>query len=407
MLQNHHHRPSRAPRRGFTLLEVVIASLLVAVLMGAVYQALFIYRKMFERGESQTEEIQLIRTLSQQLSDDLVGAIQDPVFVDPRSHEPSGARRFGLFGTSTELRIDVLQIPAFQLAPTPTAEEMENTTKPHKLQAPELRTVYYTFNDSASVDSKLPDSRVGLTRRELDFETPEEVDPEKLTGMAEISLPAATFDQPVEPLAAAAAAPAASTFDQLLDVGMDSGVMWAPEVMSLNFRYFDGSKWHKSWDSLARKGLPVAVEMTLAVVSLDEADRTRGLGSETVGGPQADLLTGSNLLAVVETPEEEDAAAADETATAETSISQPPAAEAALDPAGQKNLSPLHMHRVVVHLPNSPLLKERQPVKRQAAPTLEIPTLSTPVPMAKVILQPAQPRTSTQQGAADQWMRNE
>ena len=68
---------------------------------------------------------------------------------------------------------------------------------------------------------------------------------------------------------------------------------------------------------------------------------------------------------------------------------------------------PLHMHRVVIHLPSSPLLKERQAVKRQAAPTLETPTLSTPAPLAKVIIQPAQPKTRTPRGAPDQWMRNE
>ena len=147
--------------------------------------------------------------------------------------------------------------------------------------------------------------------------------------------------------------------------------------------------------------------MTLAVVSLDEADKTRGVGSDTAGGPQGDLVTGSNLLTVVEAPGDDDATPADETATVQTAISQTPAAEAALDPASQKNLPPLHLHRVVVHLPNSPLLKERQPVKRQAAPTLETPTLSTPAPMAKVILQPAQPRTRTPGGAPDQWMRNE
>ena len=58
-----------------------------------------------------------------------------------------------------------------------------------------------------------------------------------------------------------------------------------------------------------------------------------------------------------------------------------------------KKLPPLHLHRVVIHLPNSPLLKERRAVKRQAAPALETPTLSTPAPLGKVILQPAQPKT--------------
>lgn len=391
---NRRHSQSRTPRPAFTLLEVVIAALLVAVLMAAVYQVLFIYRKMFERGETETEEIQLVRTLSQQLSDDLVGAIQDPVFIDPMSRGPSGARRFGLFGTSTELRIDVLQIPAFQIAPTPTAREMEDAREPRKLQAPELRTVYYSYYDAISLDNTLPGSRVGLTRRELDFETPEELENPELTEFAEFSL---TEQMPAEPVAAVTAA---STFDQLLDVSMDSSVTWAPEVTALRFRYFDGSRWRNSWDSLARKGLPVAVEMTVAVSSLDAADRLRGAASVTANGLESETLSGSNLLTDSETLSEDDVTTANETPVAEPGIDL-------TTRKNRKNLPRLHMHRVVVHLSNSPLQKERQAVKRQAAPTLETPTLSTPAPLSKVILQPAQPKQRTQRVAPDQWMRNE
>ena len=365
-------------RRAFTLLEVVIASLLVAVLMASVYQALFIYRKLFERGETQTEEIQLVQTLSQQLSDDLVGAIQDPIFIDPKSRGPSGARRFGLFGNSTELRIDVLQIPAFPVAPTPTAQEMENTTKPRKLQAPELRTVYYSFYQSVSADSTLPDARAGLTRRELDFETPEQLDREQFTGVSDVSF---TGESPAEEVAISSGA---STFDQLLEVGMDSAVMWAPEVVSLQFRYFDGSKWRNSWDSLARKGLPVAVEMTFAVTSIEDADTIRGTAGGMAQAADVDSLTEEQEL--IET--------------------EPSVEDQEIDLTAQQNLPLLHMHRVVVHLPNSPLQKELQPVKRQAAPTLEVPTLTAPAPLGKAVLQPARSKRG-QRTAPDQWMRNE
>ena len=109
-----------APR--FTLLEVLIASVLIAVLMAAVWHVLDLYSDMFERGERRTEESQLVRTLAQQFSDDLAGAIQDPVFIDPDSPGPTGARRFGLYGSSRELRIDVLQIPAFETAPAVTGQ---------------------------------------------------------------------------------------------------------------------------------------------------------------------------------------------------------------------------------------------------------------------------------------------
>jgi len=348
--------------------------------MASVYQALFIYRKLFERGETQTEEIQLIRTLSQQLSDDLVGAIQDPVFVDPKSRGPSGARRFGLFGTATELRIDVLQIPAFQVAPTPTAQEMEDKTQPRKLQAPELRTVYYSFYESISVDSTLPDARVGLTRRELDFETPEVLDEADSTGFAEI-VPLGE-EVPVEETATVTGT---STFDQLLEVGMDNSVMWAPEVVALQLRYFDGSRWQSSWDSLARKGLPVAVEMTMAVASLEDADTIRRAATGLARGMEGETLPEDDLLMVSEVP----------------------TGEQGIDLTAQENLPPLHLHRVVIHVPNSPLMRQRKAVKQRAAPTLATPTITTPAPLAKVIVQPARPKKKTQRVAPDQWMRNE
>ncbi len=404
---------SHAPRRAFTLLEVVIASLLVAVLMASVYQVLFIYRKMFDRGETQTEEIQLVRSLSQQLSDDLVGAIQDPVFIGGKARGPSGARRFGLYGNATELRIDVLQIPAFQVAPTPTAEEMEDTTQPRKLQAPELRTVYYSFLESVSVDSTLSDDRVGLTRRELDFETPEEVDDSEMTGTSELALTLETLttqgtlteDTLTEGFGDVATVSGGSTFDQLLEVGMDSSVMWAPEVVSLKFRYFDGSKWRRSWDSLARKGLPVAVEMTLAVVSLEDADTFRNAAGGLAGEMGNELLGENDLLTVA-------GQSADDLSISELPTDDLETMEASTDMQGlgltpQQSLPPLHLHRVVVHLPNSPLQKELQPVKQQAAPTLEVPTLTAPTALPKVIVQPARPKKRTNRVAPDQWMRNE
>lgn len=388
-------RPSRR-RPAFTLLEVVIAALLIAILMAAVYQTLFIYRMLFERGETRTEEIQLVRTLTQQFSDDLGGAIQDPVFTSARSRGSSGARRFGLFGNSTELRIDVLQIPAFDIAPTPTAEEMEDTTEPHKLQAPELRTVYYSYFDSASLDSTLPDARVGLTRRELDFETPEELDDADSTGFAEVPV----LDS--EPAEEMPAAPSGSTFDQLLDVGTDSSVTWAPEVVSLKFRYFDGSRWRKSWDSLSRKGLPVAVEMTVAVASLDDADAMRGVSDEAFDeSTPAPVL--NDLVMVTETTEGEELGLEGEELAVE---GEDAPEEPALDLTSKRNLPPVHVHRLVVFLPNSPLMKERKPVQRQAAPTLEQPVLTTPAPLAKAVLQPARSKRGTRRGAPDQWMRN-
>jgi hypothetical protein len=43
--------------------------------------------------------------------------------------------------------------------------------------------------------------------------------------------------------------------------------LFAPEVVSLTFRYFDGTQWGTSWDSYEQGGLPVAVEVTLVLAT--------------------------------------------------------------------------------------------------------------------------------------------
>ncbi|MGI6420517.1 MAG: prepilin-type N-terminal cleavage/methylation domain-containing protein [Thermoguttaceae bacterium] len=363
------HRSARptfrrpAPPRGFTLLEVLIASMLIAVLMTSAWHILGLYTDMFERGETRTEESQLVRTLAQQFSDDLAGAIQDPVFIDPNSPGPTGARRFGLYGSSSELRIDVLQIPAFETAPAVTAKEMENAAAPRKLQAPELRTVYYRFQ-GAVVAGAGEDERVGLTRRELDFETPEKLDenaPAPAIGLA--SPPAAS------PPAASQAAPRGqpAAFDQLLEASLASSVTWAPEVIALKFRYFDGSAWQGSWDSLAKRGLPVAVEVTMAVSSWQGAEAIRSAAAAAAG----QSIAGQPLSEVI-------------------------------GPGAKKKTPQPRVHRVVVRLPNSPHYKPPQEIRRRAAPRI-----AAPAPLPKVILTPSRPRQPAQRLAPDQWIRNE
>ena len=50
----------------------------------------------------------------------------------------------------------------------------------------------------------------------------------------------------------------------------DSDQLVAPEVIAIEFRYFDGIEWTTSWDSEARAGLPLAVEIALMMAVPDE-----------------------------------------------------------------------------------------------------------------------------------------
>ena len=48
--------------------------------------------------------------------------------------------------------------------------------------------------------------------------------------------------------------------------------LYAPEVVSIAFRYFDGTQWSEDWDSYELGGLPVAVEVTLMLATGDESE---------------------------------------------------------------------------------------------------------------------------------------
>ena len=107
-------------RRGYTLVEMLLATALCGVLLAALWMLMGTYGELFDKGQQQVERAQLCRALLQQMADDLRCAIQDP--LPGMVSEAAGAaqrRRFGLFGSSRELRFDVLQLTPQQANPIP------------------------------------------------------------------------------------------------------------------------------------------------------------------------------------------------------------------------------------------------------------------------------------------------
>ncbi len=69
---------TRIDRRAFTLIEVLLTTLLAAVLLVALWSLLSMYSKAFESGHARTEQAQLARTLLEQISVDLQGVVERP-----------------------------------------------------------------------------------------------------------------------------------------------------------------------------------------------------------------------------------------------------------------------------------------------------------------------------------------
>ncbi len=97
----------RRSSSGFTLLEVLLSLLLLGVLLAGVWQAMSIYEQIFTSGYTRIESVQVVRSIHEQLSSDLRGAIPD---VPGELTGASTIRRFGLFGTETSLQIDLIEV---------------------------------------------------------------------------------------------------------------------------------------------------------------------------------------------------------------------------------------------------------------------------------------------------------
>jgi hypothetical protein len=321
------NRRSRSPqttsRAGFTLLEVLLTSLLASVVLVSLWTLSDIYLRLFLAGERQIEETQLVRGLTQQISKDLSQVVQLPEddalsMVDerplgfppgrngelrmpmprppsppnrrgpaggpppPMDRAPSGPPgrdgadsansdskvppsdrakpKFGLFGTKQALRLIVLQTdPRTVREITDLAEIMPQPGQSRPPIASELRAIEYTFSNVRQSVSNSNQHPSGLVRREWGWETWSGL--RLATHLTADTAGASTSMLPDGQL------PWTPEDSLLLESSKKTGkdLYHVPQVVGLEFHYYDGDTWEDEWDSWERRRLPVLVEVLLQV----------------------------------------------------------------------------------------------------------------------------------------------
>lgn len=361
------HRGGKGPQRGgFTLLELLVAAGLTTVVLAALWTLFSMYERLFTKAETQAQRAQLARALLQQLADDLHSAIAENASAPPDG--TASVRRFGLFGTREALQIDVVQITPEQAARAWGLAEEDPLLAAFPEagpQAPELHTVRYTFEPPDLLAELEGSGMSGLVRRQFDWETP--ISESELEGTGTPG--AATADE------FAAAIQSLAGEDPLTVAAAGASVTWAPEVVGVEFRYFDGNGWSDQWNSLQRKSLPVAVEAILHVQALDTS------------GPVAPHV-------------EEPAPVAED---AETSLGAE--AQGARGVPRRTDHTRVRTYRVLVHLPSTSLAygpKRAEAFERAAVVPLAVP-LPPPTFLQPSLLESPSPRRLP---LADQWLRS-
>ena len=192
-------KPARCARarQAYTLLEVLIAGVLVTVLMVAVWSMLRTWSNMYEKGQSRTQLAQLVRSLSDQWTEDIQSVVVPARPRSSRSRSPSNVlapavptqestsepdseiaeesdpmaleseassfevREVALVGGKDWLVLDVVRTPSPWLQSEVDSETETPTEMGPQVYVPDLQRVIYTFVGKDDSQDSIEGSEVG------------------------------------------------------------------------------------------------------------------------------------------------------------------------------------------------------------------------------------------------------
>jgi prepilin-type N-terminal cleavage/methylation domain-containing protein len=287
----HAPRYQNFPRRGFTLLELVVAMSLGLVLLSAIWAMFSLFTQRVESDRLQTEKSQLLRAVHQLLSRDLNNVVPEegesisratlgnaiasslrgvvPPITLPITGEPSddsaSAAKASLVGTSSEL-----QLLIFDSAPPSDIPSEDQTAKrtffspPPSIDWPYRRVIYRwqtnrvpskrlaKADDDATSGDKVS-GPPGLTRRESYFASNSPSRDDDASGPAPNH-----SNNALAPRSRLFASTKPSDLEPSEQIISEETVGEFAEMM---FEYFDGVQWRDGWDSRETGTLPMAIRI--------------------------------------------------------------------------------------------------------------------------------------------------
>jgi prepilin-type N-terminal cleavage/methylation domain-containing protein len=311
----------RRTNRGLTLLELLLALALTSLIMAIIAMSLDVYMRTLDRRQAITEESQLARAILQQIANDLRSSVQvqtgdvedglagldgidllggvgdllggdaagdllggsDTDLEDLLMEEDLGVTEDlatsmippavpGLYGNQYQLQMDISRLPRVEEYQRLMSLE-DNFALTDIPSDVKTITYYVQGQDALGMES---------TAEELDVV---EDDIRLVNGLVRRHM-----DRAVTQFAAD---------NGNTDALLNQGDVIAPEVVSIEFQYWDGIMWLYDWDSEVEEGLPVAVEIRLYLKSARNNQSSSLLSAFSVGDDPDELETGTTMYRLV------------------------------------------------------------------------------------------------------------
>lgn len=264
-------RMRKTHKRGVTLLELIISMAISALVLGLIAYAINNHFYVVEKQRMHVEEVQLARALLNRIAIDIKSAVQyegvdvnsalDDVAQEDVAGLLSGSGveipselsgdgtesasydyqtsfpvKLGLYGNQNSINFDISRIPRQEeyqtLYSSNSINELLDIPSDVKIVSYYVRIGDGTSNTTAQDVFNTNQDVPGLVRRQLS------------RAITSYAIDNGNTEQ-------------LQKSDQLL----------APEVVAIEFRYFDGYEWLAEWDSDSYQSLPLAVEVLLTLKS--------------------------------------------------------------------------------------------------------------------------------------------
>ncbi len=308
------HRPYRiafaSSRRAFTLLEVLLALGLTAMVITLVGTAVNSTLRTVDSCRRRTEREQLARAIMQRIADDLRAVVRYEAFDDSGLNSSIGGGSSG--GSSAAGGTNSAQSTSTNSSSQNSnseSSEDENNESADAMPTTPMAGIYgnqYQVQIDVTriprLDEYLYGANANTTSPRGDVRTvsyflanSSNIAPAVLPAMATSK----TTSNAAEGLARTEVDRATSLWQSTSTAQPDAAVILAPEVQSLEFRYFDGSQWLNQWDSTANGGVPRAVEISVYLRDdFDDSQRPSGT-FYTAAGAMPTMDNPDNLYRLV------------------------------------------------------------------------------------------------------------